>query len=273
MRRIGRILELLGIRYIYRGISIIATDSMLSFDQRPQLIWDDIKDIRDNSRYFAWANVLRGVLYLPVIYIAVGLQEWITVFALGLLVAIHCVLILNEIYRNAISNFWLDALSEKDDHEVVERKERVAKPVPQPHWFFSSKPWESVEIYKLIGVERFRQWVVEYTNRTKFTPAERAAGRRVEYVRGDKQSIYNYEFDTRFGEIMHLIAVGFNIPPFVSLLRHQSWGWLAFVTLILTLDLYLVMLQRYNRFRVHKLLAKMAQPRGVRRETSEVATT
>lgn len=251
---------------MYRAISSVATDTMLSFENRPKITWEDIKDIRDNSRYFGWANVLRGALYLPVFYLAWQLESWFTIAALVVLLLVHVLCTFVEIYRNLVSNYWLMTTSPEEDHLAGGRVGRVAKPEPSKHWFFSPKRWDSIEAYRLMGVERFRKLVVDYTNATKFTKAERAAGRRVEYVKGDKQSIINYEFDTRIGEVMHAAAWLFNVPPFLTFLWHGMWGWLLYVSIILLLDGYLVLLQRYNRARVHKLLHKLAQPRGAARK-------
>jgi hypothetical protein len=112
---------------------------------------------------------------------------------------------------------------------------------------------------------------VRYSNATKYSKAERASGKRITYVQGDRQSLIKFDYDTRVGEVMHLAAWAFNLPPFIALFWAGELGWMAFIGAILLLDSYLVMLQRYNRIRVRRLIERQDKSRSPSRERVERA--
>lgn len=251
----ARFLEKLGIRRFYRLLTVIGNDRMLSFDELPTYTKAKLKELRDDVRYFSWANFFRGILYVPVIIALWPLDHPYVVGSLIFLVSFHFVCIMLEFYKGTLMDFWMPQMEDTPD-DKRHAKDRSELRV-DPHWWFSGKAFESVDGYRRIGLEWFRQLVVSYTNKTKFTKEEIKAGKRVEYLQGGTmESVVKYERDTRVGEMMHMAALAFNVAPFgVFLLRH-SWFFVGLVGFILWLDLYLVLLQRYNRLRVHKILVR-----------------
>jgi hypothetical protein len=260
---VARALETLGIRRFYRLMTNIGQDEMLSEHQRPSIKQSKLVEMRNDARYFAWANVLRGGLYVPVVIQLIHQQQWGIAWSLIFLITFHTICIGLEIYKAALLDLWIPQTDENgiDPDEV---KLANAPKDLQRHWYFDAKPFEFVSVYRAIGVEHFRRAVVWYTNKTKFSIEEIRAGKRVQYLQGSVASMLKYERDTRVGELMHLAALAFNVAPFSYFVSERMWFWVGFVGLILWLDLYLVMLQRYNRMRVQKLLVRQLQKRARR---------
>lgn len=253
----ARFLEKIGIRQFYKLIAGVGADKILSFDERPLIRRIKLVEMREDARYYAWANLFRGVLYVPVVLVMWPLDAWPVVYSLLILMVFHLMCITLEFYKGTVLDVWLPQIP------IADEKLKEDGPThADPHWYFSGKFFESLEGYRAIGMEWFRQLVVNYTNRTKYSKAELKAGKRVNYLQsGSIQSVVKYERDTRVGEIMHMTAMAFNVGPFVVMLQHQKWFWVVFVGLILWLDVYLVLLQRYNRIRVHRILAKSRKSR------------
>lgn len=243
---------------------------MLNRFDPPPLSLFDLTELRDNTRYFGWANVLRGGLYVPV---AFKLWEMQSLFAFAVMVGLitfHLLCIVLEVYRNILSNRWLTELGAEYEPNLAEKRRFTE--IPTRHWFFSKNLFESIDMYKLIGVERWRRIVVFYSNLTKYSPEERRAGKRIEYLKGGTlESVLKYEYDTRVGELMHLSAWSLNLPPVIAFLQSGRLGWAAYVGVIILLDSYLVMLQRYNRLRVHRMLEKMVAMKERRKGKVETA--
>jgi hypothetical protein len=208
----------------------------------------DRQHIVDSARYFVIANWIRLVFYLPVIGVFAWVGQWFG-FSLAVLLAIwHLMCIVVERYKLSLLRL-------------------VPKPAPAPaltpalpflqvqgklgESYYRPKRFESPALYQAIGGEVIRKLVLEYTQRTKLTPERRARGEKADYLaERSGKAILDFEFGTRVGEKLHLLALSFNIPILILAWISTPIWFGAYVSLMVLLDGYLVLLQRYHRSRV-----------------------
>ena len=121
-----------------------------------------------------------------------------------------------------------------------------------PECYYRTKPFElSGRIYKRLGVRFFRRFVPngDYINRI-------IRRSEPEYkVISDKDSIIVFEGRTRLAEKCHLAALLLPLPAAVYALM-LGWHWFALWMILpfIPFHLYPVLLQRYTRARIERVL-------------------
>ena len=239
-RRVVAGLEAIGIRRASDAMAHAFGDEALptrdaTAEQHP---WsaDRLRTTSETARYYAWANGLRGLLYVPLVRPLVESGSPWFLLAVGL-IAFHALCVLVEIHRHNLLRSLdpsLHPIKPTPKVQVGELKES---------WWFEPRKWETLKGYRAIGLERFRQVVREYDKRTRGAEPALAANLTV------------MELDSRIAESMHWTAAMLNVPFVAALAVAESpWIWLA--ASILALDLYLVLLQRYHRVRIRTTAAK-----------------
>lgn len=123
--------------------------------------------------------------------------------------------------------------------------------------YFTPRWWErSGRVYTYLGIRFFKKWLP--TN-----------GDRVMRARGSKtiqhsglEAIISYERITRQMELIHLISFLITLLPTALIVLSPSSGivWILLVGIVvmgnIIVNLYPIMLQRYNRARVYKILER-----------------
>jgi hypothetical protein len=268
LSRRAALLERLGIRRWYRVMSWLTGDRMMTVGAPPDRTRADLVELRRNARYYSWANFWRGALYVPPVIALFRWEAWGGFGLLLFLVIFHYLCYELEFYRTSMAEV-LEECGQYLEHaagpKVEQRTIGASDPTShshddpdeplrmEPHWFFWPKRFESETFYRLIGMEKVRQIVVYYTDKTKLTPEERKAGTTVSFVSGKPLDLVDFEKGTRTGEKLHVTAALFNIYPLYECLDRAAFGWAFYLSLILIIDISLSLLQRYHRVRVHRL--------------------
>ena len=197
---------------------------------------DRLRTTHETARYYAWANFLRGLLYLPLIGPLVRAESpW--VLLVWFLLAFHALCVFVELHRHNLLRILPPSA-----HPITPPPKVRVGDLKYSRWF-EPKKWESIKGYQAIGLERFRQVVREYDRKTRGAEPAMAANLAV------------MELDSRIAESMHWAAAALNVPFVLALLRADS-SWVYFALTILAFDLYLVGLQRYHRVRIRTTAAK-----------------
>jgi hypothetical protein len=123
-----------------------------------------------------------------------------------------------------------------------------------PEWYFQAKGFEeSTRVYELFGVLLIRQ-LVRRGPLHILAPEYHYSGRR--------ESIPRLLLEARIAETIHVIALlgSFMLVAYALFMgRLVAAGWLLVFNVLI--NIYPVMLQRYNRLRLQRLLTRMAQSR------------
>lgn len=217
-----------------------------------------------HARYYAWANGLRGLMYVPVAIGLLRIGAWFAFYFLLALMLFHALCILAENHKLAAATEILETgrISTVEPIPI----QRGADEMPPKNWYFIPKSIESPQLYKLIGVAALRTVVNWYIDLTQLTKEERAAGKKAKHMPSTRTGMLDYETETRQAEIMHGIAGAFNFIPFVALWEAKEWALVAYVFLIILLDLYLVLLQRFHRVRIYSALRRRRPGRAALQE-------
>lgn len=240
-RQIVSRLESLGIRRVSNFFARAFGDDILPpADADPaNHTWsvDRLRTTSETARYYAWANIIRAIVYVPLLN---PLRTYDSRVAYPILVALlmfHGLCILVEVHRHNLLRTLPPSIA------PVRPKPKVKVGDLAPHPFFEPKPWETLSFYKSIGLEYVRQFVRVYDRKTRGAEPAMAANLAV------------MELDSRTAEAMHWAAALLNIPFVVALFQaHSPWIWLGGT--ILLGDLYLMLLQRYHRVRVRTTASK-----------------
>jgi hypothetical protein len=217
----------------------------------------DRQHIIDSARYFVIANWIRLIFYLPVIGTFAWLGQWFGFFLAVLLVIWHIACITVERYKLSLLRLVPKPAPKpqrKPEHPFLSVQGKLGER------YFRPKRFESPALYQAIGGEVIRKIVLEYTQRTKLTPERRARGEKADFLaERSGKAILEFEYGTRVGEKLHLLALAFNIPILIlAWLSNQIW-FAAYVSFMVLLDGYLVLLQRYHRTRVWNAVVRLRE--------------
>ena len=131
-------------------------------------------------------------------------------------------------------------------------------------FYFKPKTFEFYQdrtIYNLIGIKIYKKYLPTTGDiarkRKKITQIKLGAGNKVE-------ELQKYEKQTRNYEWRHLIGLFVFIPVFIllTLLSDEKltvFDWIFLNILNLCINIYPILLQRYNRIRIIKVLERNRQ--------------
>ncbi|CAN1532463.1 Glycosyl-4,4'-diaponeurosporenoate acyltransferase [Fimbriimonadaceae bacterium] len=241
---VARLMELIGVRVFYTFLappwhqlpkaSGLAKGAIMSGPAYR-------KGVRD-CRYYASANAIRLASYIPIYF---GIKENphpLSVTVLALLVAFHVLSILAEAYKGVL--LWIAILHDR----VTEDEAQSQIPGPQrpkatglfaPYWF------ETQAGYMRIGLEHFRKRVATFVDSLSGGPATE---------RSSRKGLYNFVNDTIAAEKIHLIASAMGGCMMVPFIAERKFLLVGYISLLVLMDLYLALLQRFHRTRVWKAL-------------------
>lgn len=239
-----RLLEGLGLRGLHvaasrvLGLEPIPKDGPGEVGRRS---WDAAAR---EARLFCRLNFGRALLYVPHLWAASAAGVgWARAYT-ATMMAFHGALALGEAYRAAQARALMATASEE------------GRPAPAPragadlaYWFFRPKAFESERLYRLMGVEAFRRFVVWLMR--SLTPGS------LEFIpSGGASAVVAYERQTRASEAVHWLLGLLVLPIIVG--AWQSGGGLPFAWSLVILwgDAMLALLQRYQRLRLWPVVAR-----------------
>ena len=176
---------------------------------------------------------------------------------------------------------WKNALSRKfaGIEDVVANLEREDQLEPPPAWFgglvkkatdfwFDPKSFESEEMYEKLGIRTFKKYIPtgEVTSKLVWKLTHQNA-----FIGGSSEKdLRNFERFTRIYETIHLYFLPIAAASIGISLSRGDLGSAAFTAGMSTLvNVYPVLLQRYNRLRLYKAI-EHAQTRDANRQQSNL---
>ena len=237
---LARFLEMIGCRAFYSFLAPIwhRLPSVAGLQEGILIPIEGYRKGRRDARYYAGANGLRMLTYVPICF---GYQKYASVFgwvALAMLSAFHIASILTELYKYSLLHIA------KQWNLVREGLHWPLGPdpeCPRTSGYFAPLRFETKQGYVNIGMEWFRIRVVLFVDGLSGGPAQE---------RGSRKGLYNFTGDTIAAEKIHLIAAFLCLGLMIPFIPVHATGYLWYIGCLLMLDLYLVMLQRYHRTRV-----------------------
>ena len=177
---------------------------------------------------------------------------------------------------------WKNALSRRfaGIEDVVANLEQENQLEPPPAWFgslvkkatdlwFDPKSFENEEIYEKLGIRTFKKYIPtgQVTSKLVWKLTHKNA-----FIEGSsEQDLRNFERFTRIYETIHLSFLPIAAASIDISLSKGDLGSAAFTAGINTLvNVYPVLLQRYNRLRLYKAIER-AQKRDAGRNQTEVS--
>lgn len=121
-----------------------------------------------------------------------------------------------------------------------------------PQQYYRTKYFEaSGHVYERLGIRFFKRIVSDGDYINRFTRRSDPGYRVV----SNKGSLLRFEAGTRWAECLHLAWLVVTLPSIVYALI-LDWNWFALWLFLpnILLHLYLVLLQRYTRARIHRVL-------------------
>jgi hypothetical protein len=256
----GRLWEVLGIRRLYVLTAHMAGEVVLP-DLRggaTELSPESVEEIRRRSRYHEWANVVLFMTYFPglVAGVLIGNLSFFLLHAILAGVNASCVLI--ERYKRSL------ALRLQSDGQMgVQPIPSVRAPEkPSGDWYFAPKRWESEALYQRLGVARFKEMLVDGVTACRYPPEERTTNAK--FMEGNSlEDLLGLERTTRISESIHLAAFLGRLGMAIAFWGIE-FGIDLYFLVFLILDLYFVLVQRYHRLRVWKVVQRYRTRRGAR---------
>lgn len=251
----------MGGRWAHRLISAIFGQDYLDPGSAELLPKSRLLEAIQHARYYAWANGLRGLAYLPVVVGLYSCKAWFAFYFLVALMVFHALCVLAENHKLAAAT----ELVERRRYSVVEPAvpTRGEDEMPAFNRYFIPKRIESPRLYEAIGVAAIKKVVNWYIDLTQLTKEERAAGKKAKHMPSTRTGMLDYETETRQAELMHGIAGAINFIPLAALVHARDWALATYVIAIIVLDLYLVLLQRFHRVRIYAALQRRRPGRSV----------
>lgn len=193
-------------------------------------------------------------MYVPVTLGLLKHQSWFSFYFLVALMLFHAMCILAENHKLAVANHLMETGQFSTIEPIPEP--RGVDEMPPMNRYFMPKRFESPRLYKLMGLDALRKVVNWYIDLTQLTREERAAGKKAKQMPSTRAGMLDYETETRQAEIMHGVAGAINLIPLGALCYAGEWALVAYVSIIILLDLYLVLLQRFHRVRIYAALSR-----------------
>lgn len=116
-----------------------------------------------------------------------------------------------------------------------------------------------MRFYEIIGVRQWKKFVLWLMAKSIRDPDERKGGNYY-LKRLDLESVKDFKRALLFNGIIHIIGALWGLPGIIVILKNNSaYPFFLSFSLILAflVNLYCVMLQRYNWLRIKKVLEKV----------------
>ncbi len=260
----GRLYEWTGIRAFYVFMAQLAGEPVLPKlgEGETHLSPGAVAEWRTNARYHEWANIVLYWTYIPGLVGGLIIPNYALFWISFVLSLINVACVLAERYKRAVCT---DLLA-RGATGIEELPRPKAPEKPLADWYFVPKRWESVKLYETYGGERFRQMMVDATTACRFPPHLRKGNAQFIASMG-RDEILGFEATTRTAEMIHTGGFVLHLVFFIAFWRLEP-AIAVYLFLLLLFDFYFMVLQRYHRNRVWKLVERF-RTRRPRREPAE----
>lgn len=263
MERNGRIYELLGLCPIYRKVAAtfgdpqLPTVSDLKTGKGADLNLASVKELYADSGYYEAVNFIYCIAYLPLLgYMYVQKQNAYVLYGLFWLI-VHSLCVVLERYKRVLGAAWLEDHRRRHPDAVAVREDIPpisSFPVWMHQQYFRSYGFESEKLYRAVGTERFRLFVVWLKQLTTLNAEPGRPKQRIRYIEGITANyIDQFLEDTRISEVTHVVGTLSLIPFFVLFVREGSPVGMAALAPLIWGNVYSTLLQRYHRVRVARI--------------------
>lgn len=256
----GRLWEALGFRRLYLLTANMAGEVALpGLREGPtELSPEAVEEIRCRSRYHEWANVVLFMTYFPglVAGVLIGNVPFLLLHIVLAGVNFSCILI--ERYKRTLA-LRLQRDGQMGDQPIPSVR---APEKPSGDWYFAPKGWESEALYRRTGVAFYKEMLVDGVTVCRYPPAERTTDAK--FMEGNSlEDLLGLENTTRVAESIHLAAFLGRLGIAIAFWGIEFGIDLYFVAFLI-LDLYFVLVQRYHRLRVWKVVQRYRTRRAAR---------
>jgi hypothetical protein len=276
----GRLYELTGIRQLYRVVAHLFGEAALPESRTLHtatslgLTREAMRQHRDRTLYYEVSNLVILLCYLPLAAMSWVLHSLLTVYAV-VLCLLHLSLVLIERYKRALYGICLDLptnAAEPQDHFVTPPAPRQDWPrspaTPSTSglgrlaaWYFLPHRFETERLYRTLGSETVRGWVITFTRLTAVPQEHRHKTPRSISGSGIA-GLLKFDHETRTSEASHMVGICLELPFLVLFILQRVPVGIAYIASLLFLNTSFVMLQRATRVRLWRVLSK----RGVSRQ-------
>jgi hypothetical protein len=127
---------------------------------------------------------------------------------------------------------------------------------PLARWYFASRSWETMALYEALGSRVFKQAVVALGRRIA---GKRRTGAPIDYFLRDPspRGVEKLERATRIFEVHHLMWFVVTGIVFIGFLLDGRLRLAGLMGALAVLNVYCVVLQRYNRLRLLATLERL----------------
>lgn len=241
----ARVLERIGFAHMHRWFCHLdGTAPLPTADEVPNRVDGrssaDYRTFLGWRRYFAVAQAIRIALYAPAsVAFLVGRDvNWCAFCAI--MSFIHVVFYVLEIYQASIARLALAV----PPRATAPQPRRAEDAVPSIRKF----AFETTELYRAIGVERFGKGLV--------TAVQRVRGVNInDPILSDPTDTFKIIGQTVLAERVHGFATIVEFAIVMRALQLSQLGLVAWVLPYIYLDLNLVLLQRMHRLRLEKQIS------------------
>jgi hypothetical protein len=240
---------------------------------QPDPAWPQkrLLSVRTWSQYFLTGNIIRIGIYMPTFWLAMVRPEPAVFFVIWFPLLIHVLFITVELYRLLIIKRTLHLAPEGEWHDRPRLRANFKSLNAK---VLHLRSFESVRLYRAIGVELYHRFVMWYIGKA-------LRGGSPQYLErlGPRYAL-DYAMDSMLAEKVHAAAATLNLTV-TLLLLHCWWQWpptpsplmvllglspdqmtlisriiLIYQAYWLFMEYYLVMVQRFIRVRILSALAK-----------------
>lgn len=260
--RDGKLYERLGLRPVYLKVAALFGDPVLPTAREVRaghhgdLPPARVKELVADSGYYEIVNLIYCIAYLPLlVYLTLQKKKWLLIYGLGWL-CVHALCVVLERYKRALGRVWLEDYRQRGEPPPPPTDETPtsAFPVWLNGTYFRAYPVETTKLYRGMGTERFRLFVVWLKQMTTQNTEPDRPKQRIRYIEGiTPNHIEQFVEDTRVSEVTHVVGT-LTLVPFLIVFA-QEGATIGIVTLVPLFwgNIYSTLLQRYHRVRVARI--------------------
>jgi hypothetical protein len=272
----GRTFEIIGIRLFYAWITNIFKEplfpsvSRIEQDQTPTPLPVSPETLQHTvqvTRYHELINLIYSTATLPLVLLSLLLGHfWLCVLG-ALIFIVHLLFTLQERYKRVLCLLLLSRPNQTFENPVQNTAPEQSE-TPKTlstriaDVWFSPFAFETTRFYRLLGVEWFRQQLLQTAESAFLDKDQRAKGEKHSHIRGGSEEHFlRYIQQTRTSEVIHLVGVCQHIPFLYVFVMERLFPASAYVLLFQWVNTWCILLQRYHRVRIETLLRRYRRKR------------
>ncbi len=272
----GRAFETIGVRLFYAWITHIFDEPLLPcvnsierehMQQPLPVSQESLQHTVQVTRYHEMINLIYSTATLPLVLISLLFGHfWLCI--LGFLIFIvHLLFTVQERYKRVLCLLLLSRSTQKYEEPA---QEVLPSPWETPktlsariaNAWFSPFPFETARLYRRLGVEWFRQQILQAAESAFLDKDQRAKGEKHSHIRGGSEAhLLRYSHQTQTAEMIHIVGVCQHIPFLYIFATERLLPASAYVLLFQSVNTWCILLHRYHRVRSATLLSRYRRKR------------